>query len=264
MCVPLAGEVARFWITRLHGPAANDSPVFRFLALAAQKLSQGDEAGAQLALDASGLTRLSTDGAALVRAAAGALGIAPLDLPWADGPRLWRTEDIAAHLPLFKEFAVGARALAKAGDWDESAHHRVPAGSPQGGQFTSGDSGAGGEKQPTASKPGSAWNGPPEIPIIAPATEQLRNVFMKLAARWLARALAASEFGPAGEFVVALESAAETAAWLHDKYPLIKAYLDPPKSLEELQQNVGKREKGYEAIISWRRARPLASNIRGS
>jgi hypothetical protein len=58
--------------------------------------------------------------------------------------------------------------------------------------------------------------------------------------------LAAAAFGPEGEFVVALESAAETAAWLYDKYPSIKAYLDAPKSLEELQNNVGKPEKGYD------------------
>jgi hypothetical protein len=67
---------------------------------------------------------------------------------------------------------------------------------------------------------------------------------MKLAARWPARAQAASEFGPAGEFLVAPEAAAETALRLHDKYPLIKAYLDPPKSIEELQRDVEKREVG--------------------
>ena len=73
--------------------------------IAARRLSEGDETGAQQALDASGLTRLSSDGAVLMRAVAGALGIDPLDLPWAEGPRLWRAEDIAAHLPLFKDFA---------------------------------------------------------------------------------------------------------------------------------------------------------------
>ena len=44
----------------------------------------------------------------------------------------------------------------------------------------------------------------------------------------------------------ALEAAGETAAWLYDKYPYIKAYLDAAKSLDELQGNVGKPEKGYE------------------
>jgi hypothetical protein len=113
--VPIAAEVARFWITRLHGPEAIDSAVLRCPAIAAQKLSDGDEAGAQQALDASGLTRLSPDGVALARAIAGSLGIGPLDLPRADGPRLWRAEDIAAHLPLFKDHAsLLAKAVLKA------------------------------------------------------------------------------------------------------------------------------------------------------
>jgi hypothetical protein len=86
--VPIAADFARFWITRPHGPEAIDSAVLRCLGIAAQKLNDGDEAGAQQALDASGLTRLSSDGAVLMRAVAGSLGIGPLDLPWADGPRL--------------------------------------------------------------------------------------------------------------------------------------------------------------------------------
>jgi hypothetical protein len=115
IALTVAADVARFWISRLHGPEANDSAVLRCLGIAALKLSEGDEAGAQTALDASGLTRLSPDGAVVARAVASALGIAPLDLPWAGGPRLWRTEDIAAHLPLFKDYAPAAGLLAKAG-----------------------------------------------------------------------------------------------------------------------------------------------------
>jgi hypothetical protein len=110
---------------------------------------QFDEACAQQALDASGLTRLSSDGVVLMRAVAGLLGIAPLDLPWAEGPRLWRAQDIEAHLPLFKDYASTAGLLAKAGAWDESKHPRVPAGSREGGQFQSGGgSGSFTEKPP--------------------------------------------------------------------------------------------------------------------
>jgi hypothetical protein len=173
---------------------------------------------AQQALDASGLTRLSSDGAVLMRAVAGSLGIGPLDLPWADGPRLWRAEDIAAHVPLFKEHAATAGLLAKAGAWDEAKHPRAPAGSREGGQFQSG----GGS--------GSFTEKPPEIPPADPLTEPVRNAFAKLAARWLARALAGAAFGPEGEFVVASDAAAETALWLYDKYPSIKAYLDGPNA----------------------------------
>ena len=58
--------------------------------------------------------------------------------------------------------------------------------------------------------------------------------------------MSGAPFGPEGEFVVALEAAAETATWLYDKIPLIKAYRDGPKSLEELQGDVGKPGKGYD------------------
>jgi hypothetical protein len=75
-CVPIAADAARFWISRLHGPEAIDSAFLRCLAIAAQKLSDGDETGAQQALDASGLTRLSGDGAVLMHAVAGSLGSA--------------------------------------------------------------------------------------------------------------------------------------------------------------------------------------------
>lgn len=56
---PIAPELARFWISRLHGPEANDVAALRRLAVAAQKLNAGDEASAQRALDACGLSRLS-------------------------------------------------------------------------------------------------------------------------------------------------------------------------------------------------------------
>jgi hypothetical protein len=97
--VPVALDVARFWLSRLHGPAAADAPVARTLDVAAVRLNTGDELGAQKALDALGLARLSPDGAALMRAVSRSLGIAAPRLPWADGPRLWDAEAIAAHLP---------------------------------------------------------------------------------------------------------------------------------------------------------------------
>ncbi|MGH6840693.1 MAG: hypothetical protein ACREDV_01145 [Methylocella sp.] len=247
-CVPVAADAARFWITRLHGPEANYSNALPCLDAAAQKLSEGDEAGAQQALDASGLNRLSSDGAVLARAVADSLGIAPLDLPWVEGPRLGRAEVIAAHLPLFKDFAPAVELLAKAGGWDESKHPRVPAGSREGGQFQSGGGSNG--RSPAAPGIGHVGGPPPgRAPEIAeedPGTEPLRNAVAKISARWLARALANAEFGAAGEYLTALEAAAEGALWLYDKYPSIKAYLDGPKSLEELQRYVGKPRNGYD------------------
>ena len=52
--------------------------------------------------------------------------------------------------------------------------------------------------------------------------------------------------GPEGEYLTFLEAGAETASWLYDKLPYISAYLDGPKSLEDLQRDVRKPEKGYE------------------
>ncbi len=139
------------------------------------------EAGAQPALDASGLTRLPSDGVVLMRAVVGALGIGPLNLPWAEGPRLWRAEDIAAHLPLFEDYAAIAGLLAKAGAWDESKHPPVPAGSPdhQAGRFIHGEGGAVAECQQAV--PGLGHNGgpplgqPPEILEEDPLAENLRK-----------------------------------------------------------------------------------------
>ena len=71
-------------------------------------------------------------------------------------------------------------------------------------------------------KGGPLLGQPPEIPKEDSGTEPLRNAVAKLAARWLARALANAEFGPAGEYLTVLEAAAETALWLYDKYPLSK------------------------------------------
>jgi hypothetical protein len=62
----------------------------------------------------------------------------------------------------------------------------------------------------------------------------------------LARAIANGVIGPEGEYLTLVEAAAETAGWLYDKLPYIKASRDDPKSLEELQRDVGKPEKGYE------------------
>jgi hypothetical protein len=63
-CVPVAADVARFWISWLHGPAADEARALRCIAEAARKQGEDDEAGAQWALDASRLSRLSPDGAA--------------------------------------------------------------------------------------------------------------------------------------------------------------------------------------------------------
>ena len=131
--------------------------------------SSQDEAGSQQALDASGLNRLSSDGAVLARVVAGSLGNGPLDLPRADGPRLWRAGDIEALLPLLKDFAPSARLLAKAGAWDEFEASALARGIGRSSSrpFNRGEGGANVDGQPTAKKP-TPPHPPPRPPGIAP------------------------------------------------------------------------------------------------
>ncbi len=162
---------------------------------------------------------------------------------------------------------------------------RVPAGNPDGGQWTRGEvgnggtaDGAGGNDQegPEARAPlrivihprdgvqdsGPTWDGPtfdfsprdllpfdfsffeppPEIPERRPPSTRLRNRVVKKVAGWAARAVLRAPLGPVGVVV----TIAEAAMWLHESYPYIQAYLDPPKSFDELQKAVAVRKKGYD------------------
>jgi hypothetical protein len=71
-----------------------------------RKVEPGQRGGRAKVTRRGQLTRLSSDGATLARAVAGSLGIAPLDLPWAEGPRLWRNQDIAAHVLCLRTMRV--------------------------------------------------------------------------------------------------------------------------------------------------------------
>lgn len=109
----VAAETIRFWIIRLHGPEALDKDLLRAVDIAGRCLKVGDEAGAQHVLDALGLTELSYDGAALMRAVGDHLGVKALDLPLRASMRTWNAQDIALHLPIFKRHAEAVRVLAK-------------------------------------------------------------------------------------------------------------------------------------------------------
>lgn len=128
---------------------------------------------------------------------------------------------------------------------------RVPAGNPDGGRWTT-DGGSGASSDPrivSDATPDNNWmpgaqyaandlpgasslDEPPVIPPEEPATAQLRNAFLKAVAYWLAEAALAGE--PIGDLILALQA----AEWLTNYLPYIYAYLDPPKTLEELQRNV--------------------------
>jgi hypothetical protein len=118
---------------------------------------------------------------------------------------------------------------------------RVPAGSHEGGQWTSGSGadGAGRNDSRVLSdatpdnewKPGAQYaaarpqggpppSRPPEVPQQRPSTVPMRNRIAREVARWR---------GPIGIIYGA-------AKWLYEHHPEIQAYRGPPKTLEELQQ----------------------------
>jgi hypothetical protein len=95
---------------------------------------------------------------------------------------------------------------------------------------------------------------PPEIPPEEP--EKRLSDFLKAAAQWLARAglrrvlgvvLEGTIGGPVGDFLLALEA----AYWLSKYLPYIRAYLDAPKTWEELQKNRGTGYDEHHIVEQW-------------
>jgi hypothetical protein len=118
---------------------------------------------------------------------------------------------------------------------------RVPSGSPQGGRWTSGG-GAGGVADGQTADDGPPLdvpvqlagdipqNDPPEIPEERPPTPSERGGILRQLAS-----------GPSNwMYLLTLPQ------WLHAYLPSIISYNDPPRSLEELQQNVLNPQPGYQ------------------
>jgi hypothetical protein len=153
---------------------------------------------------------------------------------------------------------------------------RVPAGNPDGGQWTDGD-GSSGASVPNSTQPmGNIDFGdlpsfsdrfalfqitpseidnsdytqlagdspelpssePPEIPREKPKTSAERTAFMRAAANWLGR-----NSGLAAEIYV---GAMNNVEWLKDRQDLIRAARDELKTYEELQAGVGQNRRGYD------------------
>jgi hypothetical protein len=85
---------------------------------------------------------------------------------------------------------------------------------------------------------------PPEVPKQRPETAYLRNRVAIELAKWAAKALLReAAFGPVIGTVLNI---VDTASWLYELYPSIKAYLDEPRTLGELQEAAQTPEKGYD------------------
>jgi len=121
-------------------------------------------------------------------------------------------------------------------------------------------------KPPPAEAPRHYWgmghnqgpplDNPPDIPEKQPPDRPTINDFLKAAGRWLGRAglrrvlevgLEATIGGPVGDFLLAIEA----AYWLRSYLPYIKAYLDAPKTWEELQQNTGTGYDVHHVVERW-------------
>jgi hypothetical protein len=139
---------------------------------------------------------------------------------------------------------------------------RVPRGQPDGGQWTDAGGGSRGSK-PSADRaplritihprPQYQDNGsssenpplgdPPPVPKKEPETASALFDFAKMAAWWAARDLAKEAANPV---VGTLLNTIEAAYWGYQAYPYVKAYLEPPKTLDELKRAVSNRQIGYE------------------
>ena len=135
---------------------------------------------------------------------------------------------------------------------------RVPAGNPDGGRWTrAGGDAASGPSMP-ANKPaadvrvasdtpgighnqGPPLEEPPKIPPELPATKQAINSFLKTAAYWLVSAAARAD-----KRIALFLAALQAVQWLSQYRHQIDAYLDPPKTLEELQEAVINTKPGYD------------------
>jgi hypothetical protein len=83
---------------------------------------------------------------------------------------------------------------------------------------------------------------PPHIPERRPPAARLRTRVVKQVAQWAARTALRAPLGPVGAVI----TIAEVATWLHESYPYIQAYQDPPKPLVELRRAAAVRKTGYD------------------
>jgi hypothetical protein len=127
---------------------------------------------------------------------------------------------------------------------------RVPAGNPDGGQWTSGvgagggDLGAGGSvgSASVGGSPGDSGSDPPKIPTERPESARVRYRVIKEVAKWLVKIGARELTGPIGTAL----NIAEGVSWLYEAYPYVRAYTDVPKTLQELNESIRVPRAGYD------------------
>lgn len=264
-------DALRFWLGMLLGPEIIGMPVPNAIARAAEYLTAGDTESAQHCLDRATTRTLSPEGAMLAAAVAARIGLIVPEM--AVNPRmpLW-DRDFVAHLaPLYDRFAEVAEWLDKASGWDPNLHPRWPKGSTDGGPGQFKPIGkptvpSGPSFRPDPNRRGIGHNGGPplfdDVPPVPPEDPgpSYRWPIIKAVAKWAAQraAILAGEDAVGGP-IGPLLNAAQVAIWIYEYYPYIRAYSDPPRSLDELEEAAqGPARKGYEVHhIVWQESGSL-------
>jgi hypothetical protein len=161
----------------------------------------------------------------------------------------WVRPDAARYLAPNADVAAVFPALERKYSPDQP---RVPAGNPDGGQWTDGSPSGGlglfqikpreqrTEGVQLAGEPpiGDSPDQPPPIPPTRPKKSADRTRFLRAAANWLKGASKVRADIFAG--------AMNNVEWLKDYHDLIHAARDEPKSYEKLQDGVGRHRRGYD------------------
>lgn len=240
------------------GAAALDLPLQSILERARDELRNGRIDAVQEALDKLCVPPLSANGARLVRSVASRQGLALPNFAVAtrqDGAS-WEEYEIASFARLYDSVGVRSRELSKVFNpgavnprtlWDSDKDPRRPAGEADGGEFAPGG-GADSAIIPIAGLP-SPWHNnpperigdPPEIPKDEPANPAAKFGVIRSVTYWLGNAL---KFGAKFRRAInALLTIAQTTKWL---WPYVHAYLQGPKTLEQLQADAKSPATGYD------------------
>ncbi len=149
--------------------------------------------------------------------------------------RLLSARALTCHIAGERMMAAFARlqAFAEKGGFNPD-QPRVPAGNPDGGQWTGSNGSAEGQQ------PGIGDNGGPPLDPPEPPKEPKDRPSRLQAAKALAKQIL-RRAGPIGALLTAIEVAEH-----YSEIPSITSYQDAPKTLSELQQNAGQRRPGYE------------------
>jgi hypothetical protein len=133
--------------------------------------------------------------------------------------------------------AAGTRVLALLGKANFDPNQpRVPRGNPDGGQWTHVGGGSADPAQPRL----AADEPPPEIPKDRPPRASLRWPVVREVARWvLFIGLQETPVGPILDVI-------QAAQWIYEYAPYVQAYVDGPKTLEELQSATSEPKGGYD------------------